>query len=68
MHGRFDGVVYGDVEGYLDIQRFSRPGAEPLERQTAVAARKQTRPPRTGTGWWCVPAAGAAVESDGLAS
>jgi 7,8-dihydro-6-hydroxymethylpterin dimethyltransferase len=35
-HGRFDAVVYGDVERYLDIQRFTRPGAAPLERQTTV--------------------------------
>jgi uncharacterized radical SAM superfamily Fe-S cluster-containing enzyme len=35
-HGRFDAVVYGDAERYLDIQRFNKPGDEPLERQTEV--------------------------------
>jgi uncharacterized radical SAM superfamily Fe-S cluster-containing enzyme len=33
-HGRFDAVVYGDAERYLEIQRFSKPGERPLERQT----------------------------------
>src|SRR5918994_7430345 len=33
-HGRFEAVVYGDVERYLDAQRFNKPGEEPLERQT----------------------------------
>jgi 7,8-dihydro-6-hydroxymethylpterin dimethyltransferase len=33
-HGRFEAVVYGDAERYLEIQRFDKPGAEPLERQT----------------------------------
>jgi uncharacterized radical SAM superfamily Fe-S cluster-containing enzyme len=35
-HGRFDAVVYGDAERYLEIQRFDKPGEEPLERQTEV--------------------------------
>ncbi|HEX6228740.1 MAG TPA: radical SAM protein [Solirubrobacterales bacterium] len=33
-HGRFEAVVYGDAERYLEIQRFDKPGKEPLERQT----------------------------------
>jgi 7,8-dihydro-6-hydroxymethylpterin dimethyltransferase len=33
-HGEFAAVVYGDAERYLEIQRFSKPGASPLERQT----------------------------------
>jgi tetraether lipid synthase len=33
-HGPFDAVVYGDVERYLEVQRFNRPGEEPLTRQT----------------------------------
>jgi len=36
-HGRFTAVVYGDAERYLQIQRFDKPGEEPLERQTEVA-------------------------------
>ncbi|MGH2984160.1 MAG: radical SAM protein [Solirubrobacterales bacterium] len=36
-HGRFTAVVYGDAERYLQIQRFDKPGDEPLERQTEVA-------------------------------
>ena len=36
-HGRFEAVVYGDVERYLDAQRFNKPGEEPLERQTETA-------------------------------
>jgi 7,8-dihydro-6-hydroxymethylpterin dimethyltransferase len=35
-HGRFDAVVYGNSERYLEIQRFDKPGEEPLERQTEV--------------------------------
>ncbi|MGH8956973.1 MAG: radical SAM protein, partial [Microbacterium sp.] len=35
-HGAFDAVVYGDAERYLEIQRFNKPGEEPLERQTEV--------------------------------
>jgi uncharacterized radical SAM superfamily Fe-S cluster-containing enzyme len=37
-HGRFEAVVYGDAESYLEIQRFSRPGESPRERQTEVVA------------------------------
>ena len=33
-HGPFEAVVYGDVERYLEIQRFDKPGEQPLERQT----------------------------------
>jgi 7,8-dihydro-6-hydroxymethylpterin dimethyltransferase len=33
-HGRFDAVVYGDARRYLEIERFNKPGEEPLERQT----------------------------------
>lgn len=33
-HGPFDAVVYGDVERYLEVQRFNKPGEEPLTRQT----------------------------------
>lgn len=33
-HGRFEAVVYGDAERYLEIQRFDKPGEEPLLRQT----------------------------------
>jgi uncharacterized radical SAM superfamily Fe-S cluster-containing enzyme len=33
-HGLFEAVVYGDAERYLEIQRFDKPGEEPLERQT----------------------------------
>jgi tetraether lipid synthase len=33
-HGAFEAVVYGDAERYLEIQRFNKPGEEPLERQT----------------------------------
>jgi uncharacterized radical SAM superfamily Fe-S cluster-containing enzyme len=36
-HGRFESVVYGDAERYLEIQRYDKPGDEPLERQTARA-------------------------------
>jgi uncharacterized radical SAM superfamily Fe-S cluster-containing enzyme len=35
-HGRFEAVVYGDAERYLEIQRFNKPGERPLERQTEV--------------------------------
>ncbi len=34
-HGRFEAVVYGDAERYREIQRFNKPGEEPLHRQTA---------------------------------
>ncbi|MEO8091630.1 MAG: radical SAM protein [bacterium] len=33
-HGDFEAVVYGDTERYLEIQRFDKPGEQPLERQT----------------------------------
>ncbi len=33
-HGSFEAVVYGDAARYLEIQRFNRAGAAPLERQT----------------------------------
>jgi uncharacterized radical SAM superfamily Fe-S cluster-containing enzyme len=33
-HGEFAAVVYGDAERYLEIQRFNKPGENPLERQT----------------------------------
>jgi 7,8-dihydro-6-hydroxymethylpterin dimethyltransferase len=33
-HGPFEAVVYGDAERYLEIQRFNKPGEQPLERQT----------------------------------
>jgi 7,8-dihydro-6-hydroxymethylpterin dimethyltransferase len=36
-HGRTEAVVYGDAERYREIQRFNKPGEQPLERQTAVA-------------------------------
>jgi uncharacterized radical SAM superfamily Fe-S cluster-containing enzyme len=36
-HGRFESVVYGDAERYVEIQRYDKPGTEPLERQTARA-------------------------------
>jgi uncharacterized radical SAM superfamily Fe-S cluster-containing enzyme len=36
-HGRFEAVVYGDAERYRVIQRFTKPGQEPLKRQTEVA-------------------------------
>ena len=35
-HGRFDAVVYGDADRYVEIQRFNKPGDRPLERQTEV--------------------------------
>jgi 7,8-dihydro-6-hydroxymethylpterin dimethyltransferase len=33
-HGVFEAVVYGDAERYLKIQRFTKPGESPRERQT----------------------------------
>ena len=36
-HGRFEAVVYGDAARYVEIQRFSKPGEEPLERQTETS-------------------------------
>jgi uncharacterized radical SAM superfamily Fe-S cluster-containing enzyme len=35
-HGVFEAVVYGDAGRYLEIQRFDKPGEQPLERQTDV--------------------------------
>src|ERR671930_241483 len=35
-HGEYAAVVYGDAARYLEIQRFSRPGETPQERQTVV--------------------------------
>jgi 7,8-dihydro-6-hydroxymethylpterin dimethyltransferase len=35
-HGSFEAVIYGDAERYLEIQRFSKPGTEPRERQTEI--------------------------------
>jgi 7,8-dihydro-6-hydroxymethylpterin dimethyltransferase len=37
-HGRADALVYGDAERYLEMQRHSKPGESPRERQTEVAA------------------------------
>ena len=33
-HGSFEAVVYGDAERYSEIQRYSKPGEDPVERQT----------------------------------
>jgi uncharacterized radical SAM superfamily Fe-S cluster-containing enzyme len=33
-HGPVEAVVYGDAERYVEVQRFNKPGEEPLERQT----------------------------------
>jgi uncharacterized radical SAM superfamily Fe-S cluster-containing enzyme len=33
-HGTFEAVVYGDAERFVEIQRFNKPGEEPLQRQT----------------------------------
>jgi 7,8-dihydro-6-hydroxymethylpterin dimethyltransferase len=37
-HGPIEAVVYGDAKSYREIQRFSKPGAEPRERQTQSVA------------------------------
>jgi uncharacterized radical SAM superfamily Fe-S cluster-containing enzyme len=39
-HGSFAAVVYGDAArySYRQIQRFNKPGSEPLQRQTAADA------------------------------
>ena len=37
-HGLFEAVVYGDAKRYAEIQRYNKPGEEPLERQTEVDA------------------------------
>jgi 7,8-dihydro-6-hydroxymethylpterin dimethyltransferase len=36
-HGLFEPVVYGDAVRYREVQRFNKPGAEPLERQTEIS-------------------------------
>jgi uncharacterized radical SAM superfamily Fe-S cluster-containing enzyme len=36
-HGRVEALVYGDADRYIEIQRFDKPGEQPLERQTQVA-------------------------------
>ena len=36
-HGEFAAVVYGDAARYVEIQRFSKPGQDPLVRQTTAA-------------------------------
>jgi 7,8-dihydro-6-hydroxymethylpterin dimethyltransferase len=36
-HGPFEALVYGDAARYLEIQRFNKPGEEPVERQTQIA-------------------------------
>jgi len=33
-HGIFEAVVYGDANRYVEIQRFNKPGEQPLGRQT----------------------------------
>ena len=33
-HGPFEAIVYGDAGRYQEIQRFNKPGEQPLERQT----------------------------------
>lgn len=43
-HGRFEAVVYGDAERYLEIQRFDKPGEEPLLRAMLRAARERGIP------------------------
>jgi uncharacterized radical SAM superfamily Fe-S cluster-containing enzyme len=35
-HGEFEARVYGDAAMYVDIQRFNKPGARPLQTQTQV--------------------------------
>jgi uncharacterized radical SAM superfamily Fe-S cluster-containing enzyme len=36
-HGRIEAVVYGDADRYMEIQRFNKPGENPLVRQTEVS-------------------------------
>lgn len=36
-HGLIEAVVYGDAERWAEVQRFDKPGEEPLERQTDTA-------------------------------
>ncbi|WP_199431161.1 radical SAM protein [Qaidamihabitans albus] len=35
-HGRFEALVYGDAQAYLDSARFNKPGTIPLAFQTEV--------------------------------
>jgi 7,8-dihydro-6-hydroxymethylpterin dimethyltransferase len=35
-HGRFEALVYGDAERYVEIQRYNKPGDRPLRLQTEV--------------------------------
>lgn len=35
-HGRFEALVYGDAQAYLDSARFNKPGTIPLTFQTEV--------------------------------
>jgi hypothetical protein len=35
-HGTFQTVVYGNADRYLEIQRYNKPGRQPLELQTEV--------------------------------
>jgi uncharacterized radical SAM superfamily Fe-S cluster-containing enzyme len=37
-HGLFEALVYGDAARWEEIQRFDKPGEEPLERQTEALA------------------------------
>jgi uncharacterized radical SAM superfamily Fe-S cluster-containing enzyme len=37
VHGRVEAVVYGDAQRYAEVQRFNKPGEQPLERQTETA-------------------------------
>jgi uncharacterized radical SAM superfamily Fe-S cluster-containing enzyme len=34
QHGRFEALVYGDAERYVEIQRYNKPGERPLRLQT----------------------------------
>jgi 7,8-dihydro-6-hydroxymethylpterin dimethyltransferase len=36
-HGPFEAVVYGNAERWAEVQRFDKPGDQPLERQTEAA-------------------------------
>jgi 7,8-dihydro-6-hydroxymethylpterin dimethyltransferase len=36
-HGRFEALIYGDATRFRDIQRFDKPGEQPLEYQTESA-------------------------------
>jgi uncharacterized radical SAM superfamily Fe-S cluster-containing enzyme len=35
-HGRFEALVYGDAQMYLDYTRFNKPGVLPLQFQTEI--------------------------------